>query len=75
MSIRRELNLAGPRDPEVGRELKALEKDLAAVDKLIEHGVEFWNQWAGLLGSRTGGYTPSGEARPVVAAETISIRG
>jgi hypothetical protein len=74
ISIQRELN-AGRRDPELGRELKALEKDLAAVDKLIERGAAFWNQWARLLGSITGGYTPSGEARPVAAAGTISLRG
>jgi len=73
ISIQRELGRSGG-DPELGRELKALKQDLAAVHKLIEHGASFWNQWAKLLGSLSG-YTPSGEARPVAAAGTISIQG
>lgn len=56
-------------------ELKALKKELAAVSKLIEHGAAFWNEWAKLLGSMTGGYTPSGEAQSVTAAGTVSLQG
>jgi hypothetical protein len=73
ISIQRELGLPGS-DSDLGRELKALKKDLVAVQKLIEHGAAFWNQWAKLLGALSG-YTPSGEARPVAAAGAISIRG
>lgn len=75
ISIQRELISAGRGDSEFERELKALKKDLAAVHKLIEYSAAFWNQWARLLGSMAGGYTPSGEARPVAAAGTISIQG
>jgi hypothetical protein len=56
-------------------ELKALKKELAAVSKLVQHGAAFWNEWARLLGSVTGGYTPSGEAQPVTAAGTVCLQG
>jgi hypothetical protein len=62
-------------DPELGRELKVLKNDLNAVRKLIEHGAEFYQGWAKLLGSATSGYTPTGDAAPISAAGTVSIRG
>lgn len=64
-----------PADPELGRELKALKNDLNAVRRLIEHGAEFYRGWAKLLGSVTAGYTPTGDAAPISAAGTVSIRG
>jgi hypothetical protein len=74
--IQRELGLRPNQgDPELGRELKALKQDLRAVGKLIEHGAAFWQAWAKRFGAATGGYTPSGEPRPVAAAGTISVRG
>lgn len=62
-------------EPELGRELKALKNDLNLVGRLIEHGAAFYLGWAKLLGSATSGYTPSGEAAPISAAGTMSIRG
>jgi hypothetical protein len=62
-------------DLELGRELKALQRDLRAAGKLIEHGAAFWDLWAKLFGAATGGYMPSGEPRPVAAAGTISVQG
>lgn len=64
-----------PRDPALARELQALRQDLRTVTKLIEHGAAFWQAWARLFGAATGGYTPSGEPRPVAAAGTISVQG
>jgi hypothetical protein len=81
-TIQRELSLRpNPSSPSerderaLGRELKALKQDLRAVSKLIEHGAAFWQAWAKLFGAATGGYTPSGEARPVAATGTISVQG
>jgi hypothetical protein len=62
-------------DPELGRELKRLKTDLNAVRRLIEYGMEFYRGWAKLLGSATAGYTPTGDAAPISAAGTVSIRG
>ena len=56
-------------------ELKALSKELATIKKLVEQGAAFWNEWAKLLGSVTGGYTSSGRAQPVTAARTVSLQG
>ena len=72
--IQQQLGLEAP-DPELGRELKALKNDLSAVNKLIEHGAEFYRGWAKLLGSATSGYTPTGDAAPISAVGTMSIRG
>jgi len=81
-TIERELRLLpDPRntrsqdDPDLARELKALRQDLRTVRKLVEHGAAFWQAWAKLFGAATGGYTPSGEPRPVAAAGSISVQG
>jgi hypothetical protein len=56
-------------------ELVALKRELRVVNKLIQHGVAFYQGWAHLLGAATGGYMPSGEAAPLTASGAISIRG
>jgi hypothetical protein len=62
-------------DAESVYELNALKGDLRAVHKLIEQGAKFYQGWANLLGAATSGYTPAGEAAPLSAAGTLSIRG
>jgi hypothetical protein len=74
-AIQRDLASQSNQDAELRRDLKSLRQELNAVNKLIEHGAAFWRGWARLLGSATSGYTPSGEARPVAVAGTISLRG
>jgi hypothetical protein len=73
--IQRELAARPNRDPELRSDLKALRRDLRAAGKLIQHGAAFWEAWARRFGAATGGYTPSGEPRPVAASGTISIQG
>jgi len=73
--VERELGLRPNQDAELRSELHGLKQDLRAVSKLIEHGAAFWEAWAKRFGAATGGYTPSGEPRPVAAAGTISVRG
>jgi hypothetical protein len=73
--IERELRLHPNPDPALGWELKALQRDLRAVGKLVANGLAFWNGWGRLLGSASAGYTPSGEPQPVSASGSISLRG
>jgi hypothetical protein len=56
-------------------ELLQLKADLAAVAKLIEHGLIFYQGWARLIGSATGGYTSAGGATPLAAPGTVFVRG
>lgn len=74
-TIQRELALQPDQDPGFAGELKTLKQELRVVTKLIEHGAAFWQGWARLFGAATGGYTPSGEPRPVAAVGTVSLRG
>jgi hypothetical protein len=57
------------------RELKSLQADLLAVQKLIEHGAAFHSGWARLLGAAAAGYTSSGEAAPLAARGSLAIQG
>jgi hypothetical protein len=62
-------------EPGLSQDLEALQKELRMVSRLIEHGAAFYQGWAKLLGSATGGYTAAGEASPLTAAGTVSVRG
>jgi hypothetical protein len=57
------------------RELKSLQADLLAVQKLIERGAAFHSGWARLLGAAAAGYTSSGEAAPLAARGSLAIQG
>jgi hypothetical protein len=57
------------------RELKSLQTDLRAVQKLIEHGAAFHRGWARLLGVAAAGYTSSGEAAPLRARGSVAMKG
>lgn len=56
-------------------ELRALQKELRAVQHLIEHGEKINQGLARILGARIAGYTPSGEAAPIQAAGTVCVEG
>ncbi len=74
-AVERELREPGVRHPELSRELQALRNDLGLLHRLLEHGAVFYQGWANLLGTATSGYMLSGEAAPVTAFGSISIRG
>ena len=57
------------------RELKSLQADLRAVQKLIEHGAAFHRGWARLLGAAAAGYTSSGETAPLAARGSLAMEG
>lgn len=59
---------------EVRRELKFLKNDVRISARLIEHGLAFCNGWARMLGAGPS-YTQAGEAAPVEAVGTLSLRG
>jgi len=71
--VQQELAEGGPRD--IVLEIHALRREIAGLKRLIGGGAAFYRGWARLLGAAAGGYTPSGEAAPVVPAQSISIRG
>ena len=60
---------------EVACALKALKSELRGVSKLIEQGAVFYRGWARLLGAAAAGYTPSGEAAPLVARGSVALDG
>lgn len=63
-------------EPDIDRkELEQLQAELTLAAKLIEHGAAFYKGWAKLLASAACGYTPSGDAPPLDAAGTVSVRG
>ena len=74
-SVQHEIETSSTGVPELREELHALKSELALVQRLIEHGATFYQGWARLLGSATGGYTPSGESAPLTGARTISAQG
>ena len=57
------------------RELRSLQAELRAVQKLIEHGAAFHRGWARLLGAAAAGYTSSGEAAPLAARGSLAMEG
>lgn len=57
------------------RELKSLQAELRAVQKLIEHGAAFHRGWARLLGAAAAGYTSSGETAPLAARGSLAMEG
>jgi hypothetical protein len=65
----------GRADAQSIQDLNVLKGELRAVHKLIEHGAKFYQGWANLLSAATSDYTRAGEAAPLSAAGTISIRG
>ena len=71
----RELPRAGPERLELPAELRALKNDLRAVNRLIERGAAYHQGWAKLLGLAAAGYTPTGDAAPIAASGSLSIRG
>jgi hypothetical protein len=62
-------------DPDLILELNALKGELRAAGKLVAFGLAFYQGWGRLLASSTAGYTPAGEAAPLVASGTVSVRG
>jgi hypothetical protein len=60
---------------EIACAVKALKSDLRGVAKLIEHGAGFYRGWARFLGAAAAGYTPSGEAAPLVARGSVVLEG
>jgi hypothetical protein len=60
---------------ELAGELTHLRAELKAAAKLIANGAAFYHGWAKLLASAAIGYTPSGDAAPLAAAGTISVKG
>ena len=57
------------------RELSSLKTELRAAAKLIEHGAAFHRGWARLLGAAVAGYTPSGEAAPLITRGSLAMEG
>lgn len=73
--LRRTESGEGAGDGGILFELHALRRELAGAKKLIERGAAFYQGWANVLGAASAGYTPSGEAAAIPAAQKISIRG
>ena len=65
----------GPVDGGLVLEVQAFQRELKIAAKLIEHGAALQSGWAKLLGAAVSGYLPDGEAAPLSAAGTISVRG
>lgn len=61
--------------PEMEQELQQLKSELKMAAKLIANGAAFYHGWAKLLASAALGYTPSGDAAPLAAAGTVSLKG
>ncbi len=55
--------------------LFALKNDLKRVKSLLQHGEMMNRGLARLLGAEMAGYTRSGEAAPISAAGTVSLKG
>ncbi|HUA82538.1 MAG TPA: hypothetical protein VMB85_01670 [Bryobacteraceae bacterium] len=66
---------AAPPQPELAGELKALQRDLKMVARMIEHSANFYRGWASLLGAAAGGYTHSGRAAELPVAATLAVQG
>ena len=64
-----------PPEPQLAGELKALQRDLKMVARMIEHSANFYRGWASLLGAAAGGYTQRGRAAELPVAATIAVRG
>lgn len=64
-----------PPEPELAGELKALQRDLKMVARMIEHSANFYRGWASLLGAAAGGYTHTGRAAELPVTATIAVRG
>ncbi len=60
---------------EIYSELQGLQAELAMAAKLISNGAAFYHGWAKLLASAASGYTPSGDAAPLAAAGSVSVKG
>lgn len=76
--IQNELRSHGARDAQNGdlaQELQALKKELRMVHRLIDHSVAFYQGWAKLFGSATGGYMSSGEAAPLTTPAVVWMQG
>jgi Zn-dependent oligopeptidase len=56
-------------------QLHALNTSLDVAQRLVVHGQTFCDGWARILGSATAGYQPSGDAAPLTAPATVSIKG
>jgi hypothetical protein len=62
-------------DGDVGSELRELSRELVVVKRLANQGAAFYQGWARVLGGAASGYMPTGDAEPLRAPGSISIRG
>jgi hypothetical protein len=56
-------------------DLNGLQQDLAACRKLIDHGLATTRALTGILAAASAGYSPTGEARPLIARGRLSLNG
>jgi hypothetical protein len=60
---------------EEATDLNSLQQDLAACRKLIDHGIATTRVLAGILAAAFTVYSPTGEARPLIARGRLSLNG
>ena len=62
-------------NPEALAEAWRLRRSFLRTERLLHHAGDFHLNWTRLRGAMTGGYTPSGEAAPVLHGHRISLQG
>jgi hypothetical protein len=60
---------------ELVAELTDLRQELAIVRRAVEHNLALQLKWARILGASASGYTAAGDAVPLTATATMSVRG
>jgi hypothetical protein len=73
--LERKLTQGEITNPNLALELIALSREIGAVRRLTDHGLELCNGWAVLLATAAGGYVASGKPAPLNPGSSLKIEG